>query len=749
MNRTRYNRHRINKKGPFYLIEMAGIVGVLVFCIFWGNWKERFEEEKQKEHYVAIKEALLELQFFVYSNEEWEQFFLAYEEEYLTNEMVAQMLQKLGVAEVIPFEETGRKEALARSEWNAIYEQILDYLDIENRVEVRELLILGKEQQEEHCFLYTNQGIFLTALPEDFFGEWEHYEFFTMEDTCVGVRQKLETEAVLSNSYICSGAENQLTFLYQGNTYQKKVKLGGQEIVSGVADLIVKNGEIVTIRQKQDYIEGNLLSYDEEIIEVEGYGRIAHNGYVPVYQVYEEAVERKLSDIVIGNMDVKFIIGVNEVCAILILAPAELNDVRVLLLAENGSNFRETVHLTSDCGFEVSYMEKKWVQAAGTAVKADAYIEEEGETVIITPETENGLLYFCDASGNPLSNGYSGHMEVRKYADGYCVVNEVPFETYLYSVVPSEMPSSYCPEALKAQAICARSYAYIQMMRADLAAYGAHINDSTSYQVYNHAAKTEASIRAVDETAGKMMLYKGEVVEAYYFSTSMGYTDTICVWNVPEEEPYGYLKQVCLNLDGFDGDLSQEADFKAYLQMDRSGYDSDIKYYRWMVTADYSNLTETIKSVLKSRRSAAEQNITYYRAEDGSETEQMSGFGKWTSMQVTERSKSGSILQLKVNFEHGYAIVENEYNIRKVLGCGALQITFQNGSTAECSALLPSAFCTVEPQADGTYLLHGGGYGHGLGMSQNGANGLAESGYTCEEILKFFYQEIEVMDIRL
>lgn len=62
-------------------------------------------------------------------------------------------------------------------------------------------------------------------------------------------------------------------------------------------------------------------------------------------------------------------------------------------------------------------------------------------------------------------------MEVRRYEEGYTVVNSVPFETYLTAVVPSEMPSTYEKEALKAQAVCARSYAYIQLMRADLAAF--------------------------------------------------------------------------------------------------------------------------------------------------------------------------------------------------------------------------------------------------------------------------------------
>ena len=70
-------------------------------------------------------------------------------------------------------------------------------------------------------------------------------------------------------------------------------------------------------------------------------------------------------------------------------------------------------------------------------------------------------------------NGYAGTIEVRSTENGYTVVNELPLEEYLYAVVPSEMPSSFSPEALKTQAVCARSYVYMQLMRADLAAYGA------------------------------------------------------------------------------------------------------------------------------------------------------------------------------------------------------------------------------------------------------------------------------------
>ena len=68
------------------------------------------------------------------------------------------------------------------------------------------------------------------------------------------------------------------------------------------------------------------------------------------------------------------------------------------------------------------------------------------------------------------------------------MVNELPLENYLCKVVPSEMPASYQKEALKAQAICARSYAYRQIMDYAYPEYQAHVNDSTDYQVYNNSA---------------------------------------------------------------------------------------------------------------------------------------------------------------------------------------------------------------------------------------------------------------------
>ena len=67
--------------------------------------------------------------------------------------------------------------------------------------------------------------------------------------------------------------------------------------------------------------------------------------------------------------------------------------------------------------------------------------------------------------------------------DGYVLVNELPIETYLRYVLPSEMPTYFSYEALKAQAVCARTFAYKQMRQNAYAEYGANLDDSTAYQV--------------------------------------------------------------------------------------------------------------------------------------------------------------------------------------------------------------------------------------------------------------------------
>ncbi len=742
LNASYDNRKKINLMKVFIALLLLVILASLL------SVRTEFHEDKLMNTHVSVKEAIAELQFTVYENEEWNRFFSDYKEGYLTRAMVFDILEKLGAAKVIPFDEVGKQKPVSRAEWNEVLGQLVDYLDIENQISVQNMLVLECEKGEKEQVLYTDRGTYHTSLPDTFFLSSASYDVYLLGTECVGIVGEATRENTLANTYIIGTTKDSLTFLYDKRIYEKKANLNGQTILEGVADIVFSKKEITAIAQKQDYIEGQLLSYDKNTIEIEGYGRVACDDRIPVYRAYDVVEELAMEDIVLGNEEVKFIVGNQEVCAILLTAPAEISKVRVLLLAEDGGKFRENIFLIGAGEMMITCGDTNNTIQAGSVISVKDYVSSTEQTMVLRPMMEDSLMYICTENGEKISNGYSGSMEIRQYENGYCIVNEVDFETYLYSVVPSEMPSNYQPEALKAQAVCARSYAYIQVVRSDLAAYGAHINDSSSYQVYNNIAKTEASMRAVDETAGMVMLHDGDVMEAYYFSTSMGYTDTAEVWNPMEGTKVEYLKQACLNKESFDGDLSKEEVFKEYLKTDTVGYDSDIKYYRWEIEADYSRLTDEIKNILMSRRNALERHITFYKEDGKTETDSMKKFGEFECFEVAKRSASGCILELLVHFENGSVSVKNEYNIRKVLGCGAEDITFKNGSTADAGSLIPSAFCTVEKQTDGTYYLCGGGYGHGIGMSQNGANGLAKAGYNYIDILNFFYKDIELVDIR-
>lgn len=735
--------------------KISAVILAVLICVFAGiligKLKENYDPEIFSENYISVDEVKQELIFTVYSQEEWDEWFEGGKKDYLTGAVLDELLKRLGVSEQIDFSEKRKNAAVSRTEWNQVYAQILAFLDMEQSVKKETLLVLNRMEMEDQTVLVTNQGDFYTKMQNTYFTDWMSYDVYIKEDQCIGIAQVSEQEQTIENAYLKSCQDEKISFLFAGAVYEKELQERWISCEPGVCDLVFRDGALTAIKTKQDIIQGQMLSYDDSEIEIEDYGRIHHNGKLPVYQTYGDVSEKSISDVVLGNMNVAYVTAGKEVCAILILQPADIKNIRVLLLSDDGTNTRSDVYLKCSTNADITCGDE--TKSAGSEEllhPADTLTMAPGKTFIVKPESEDGKIYLCNGNGTAVSNGYAGTIEVRSTENGYTVVNELPLEEYLYAVVPSEMPSSFSPEALKTQAVCARSYAYMQLMRADLAAYGAHINDSTSYQVYNKVEKTKESVAAVDATCGQVLTWNGKVVEAYYFSTSMGYTDTAEIWNVDDPSSYGYLKKACLNQADADIDLSDETAFSKYIKSSADGYDSDIRYYRWFATADLSDKTETVNEILVARHSISPKNVLYYESDGTTEMDVAAAgekMGAITGMSVEARSSSGSILTLDLTYECGIVKIKTEYNIRKILGCMVKKIVYADATESENITMLPSAFSTVEKQEDGTYLLSGGGYGHGLGMSQNGANGMAKAGMGYQDILNYFYQDITVETI--
>lgn len=151
----------------------------------------------------------------------------------------------------------------------------------------------------------------------------------------------------------------------------------------------------------------------------------------------------------------------------------------------------------------------------------------------IEPNSESGYVFIGD-------RWYRGRTLVVPTSGGITAVNYVDLEQYLYSVVGSEMPTSWSLEALKAQAVAARSYALHQRQHGANTVFD--VGDTTSWQVYEGLTKEAPSTRAaVDATKGQVLTHQGQIINAVFHSCAGGYTENVeDVWS----NPLPYLRGV-------------------------------------------------------------------------------------------------------------------------------------------------------------------------------------------------------------
>ena len=194
--------------------------------------------------------------------------------------------------------------------------------------------------------------------------------------------------------------------------------------------------------------------------------------------------------------------------------------------------------LVMDNGYSSYYHDGITIEFQGTCQGSGGETYQTGDTLELTgdsaqlgegsytlsPGEDKACMKVISLSRGQGAPSYRGSLTVYRDENGLRLVNTLPLEEYLYGVVPSEMPASYPEEALKAQAVCARTYACVQMMNSSLEDLGAQVDDSVSYQVYQNSGEAEAASRAVQATAGEILLNNGSPINAYYFSTSHGRT---------------------------------------------------------------------------------------------------------------------------------------------------------------------------------------------------------------------------------
>lgn len=268
--------------------------------------------------------------------------------------------------------------------------------------------------------------------------------------------------------------------------------------------------------------------------------------------------------------------------------------------------------------------------------------------------SENGFVWIGD-------RWYRGRVQLIPGEGGVTAINHVDIDDYLYSVVGSEMPSSWPQEALRSQAVAARSYAFYHRNKATSRSFD--LNSNQSSQVYKGIQGEAASTRsAVDATRDKVITHGGRVIEAVFHSSSGGHTENSeHVWS----QAVPYLKGV-------------------------PDFDQNAPVYSWKSEFSLEELGDLI------------------------------GYsGTIEAVEVMSRSPQGRAKEMNIIGDEGELTITGN-TFRKQLGLRSTKFDL-----------------AVRPEG---ITVSGNGFGHGIGMSQWGARGMAEKGHEHDEILTHFYK---------
>ena len=641
---------------------------------------------------------------------------------------------------------------MKEEDWYEAFDQFLTYHELDRQICKETIGIIGGKDFVHKPELA--EGQILTAGAEvysyvsDGFKQLSYTNVvaYRIENTLLAIREKLTDPVMFSEAYLEEADESGIRFFYRGcELYHPCTqKQGSEQIVT----LGLRGGELISYEEDGEIISGKTLQVTEHAVTLEEQGEIPFGEVCEGYYQKEEVHSSNTNDIPIGYTFTDYLIKDGKICAFLILPKERMEYIRVAI---QQSDYRGLYHkevvLQSSEELMLSYLEngerKEEPLPAGKklVLTQDTDYLKEGMLKVVNP-TNSGRTDLLSAHRNQGVPSYRGNFEIHKTGDGLLLINELLLEEYLYAVVPSEMPSTYPSESLKAQAVCARTYSYGYLEHAGLPALGAHVDDSVNYQVYNNIMEKKSSTDAVRQTEGELLLQDGKPITAYYYSTSCGYGTDDRIWKEEGEDAAPYLRSVHIAQDenNESQEINEQTDttqtdellkkseqeeaLREYLTtIHEEDYEKEEPWYRWSYTVNDLDI-----NLLKKK--LQERGISF------------TDFKKIKDMEIIRRAAGGSARTLVISTDQGELQVEGEYEIRYVLNQEG-EVIRQDDSAYTLSTILPSAYFVMDLQKGKKgitgFTLYGGGFGHGVGMSQNAAKAMAQSGKTYEEILAMFY----------
>ena len=311
---------------------------------------------------------------------------------------------------------------------------------------------------------------------------------------------------------------------------------------------------------------------------------------------------------------------------------------------------------------------------------------------------------------NDLSYGNKFYLVQDLYGT-WTLVQKIKFDNYLEGVLPYEIGANSPLEALKAQAVIARTWAIYNSERFSMDRY--HLCITTQCQVYKPTQAVSKKVKkAITETSNLIITYKNKPINSFYHGSNGGISAAASEsWKI---ENYPYLK---IKMDG-PKSLNKSLKFQIldkfqlnkFLDYDNSQFfGSSHSLFRW--DKRISNL-KIVESLINNKV--------------------INKIGTIKDLHVSERGLSGRATKLEIkmeNFEDSIVLVKDD--IRRIL------------------SFLPSNLFTIDKLNDDLWLFRGGGFGHGVGLSQSGAIEMAKLGFTYEQILNHYYQGTKIRNIEI
>lgn len=398
-----------------------------------------------------------------------------------------------------------------------------------------------------------------------------------------------------------------------------------------------------------------------------------------------------------------------------------------------------------------AFANKAEAEQYATSVSDDNKIIS-ADVTVLESETSNIIFEYDNSAGFGIKpNGdetwfkgykYGGAFEyIKNNENRISVINVIDIEGYVKGVVPYEVGSSWHIEALKAQALAARTYGVLNIGKHKKS--GFDICNSVDCQVYKGTnSATQSTNRAVDETRGEYITYKSKPINAVFHSSNGGATeDSENIWG----GKHNYLRGVYDNFENLA--TSHNGVWETYVtpeqivkilkskNVDITGV-SDMYVEKFTAKGNVLDLVvvdnsgkkhkfskEKARTILNSSSEKIAVNSQRYTVEKGDTR------GKSSADIYIGSNKVSSDSPINIIGSKGVISEKSDMKgLNVITAKGTNEITLSSGAQATGNG----------------YTIKGTGWGHNVGMSQNGAKAMAEKGYTYDQIIKFYYTGVEI-----